>query len=94
MSMKRLERSSVKITDLVASTYNPRKISPEAMSGLAQSIERFGLVQEVVVNRRNMRIIGGHQRVEVLKKAGEKQVPVVWVDLEEPDEKEIGRAHV
>lgn len=57
------EIRSMAIADLKPSPYNPRRIDPEAMAGLTKSIERFGNVQPIVVNRRNMTVIGGHQRL-------------------------------
>ena len=50
-----LQIESKQITDLVPAPYNPRQISPEAPSGLRASVERFGLVEPVVWNRRTQR---------------------------------------
>lgn len=87
--MKQNERGVAKIADLNPATYNPRKMSKEARHGLAASLKRFGLVQDVVVNRRNNVIVGGHQRIAALKVAGETEVPVIWVDLSEEEEKAL-----
>ena len=45
---------------------NPRAITEEALSGLTQSVEEFGLVQPIVWNRRTQRVVGGHQRLRTL----------------------------
>jgi len=87
-----LERGTAKLSDLKAAPYNPRKISPAALKGLRASIERFGVVQDIVVNRRSGFVVGGHQRVAALKVAGVKEVPVCWVDLDEPEEKALNVA--
>lgn len=87
-----MEREVVKISALKAAPYNPRQISGEALSGLSKSLERWGVVQEVVANRRTGYIVGGHQRVAALKKMGVKEVPVVWVDLDEVEEKALNVA--
>ncbi len=86
-----LERTVVDIATLHPSEYNPRVISKEAAEGLAHSIKSFGLVQEIVVNRRGgrNRIVGGHQRVEVLKQMGEKKAAVVFVDLDDKAERAL-----
>jgi hypothetical protein len=55
------------IADLVPAPYNPRTISSEALAGLRGSVERFGLVEPVVWNRRTGRVVGGHQRLKVLQ---------------------------
>ena len=49
---------------------NPREISPEALKGLRDSLEKFGYVDLIVVNKRNMQVISGHQRLRVLKEDG------------------------
>ena len=77
----RVEHTTLPIEKLKPSPYNPRKITPEAREGLKTSINRFGLVQEVVVNKRTMHVIGGNQRYDVLKEQGAKEVPVALVDI-------------
>ena len=88
-----LVRRSVERADtLRPAAYNPRKISKEALKGLQASIERWGVVQDIVVNSRNRVVIGGHQRLAALKVAGVKDVPVTWVDLDEADERALNVA--
>lgn len=87
-----MDRETVKIAALKAAPYNPRTISKEAAEGLTQSLKRWGVVQEVVANRRTGHIIGGHQRVAALKKMGVREVPVVWVDLDDVEEKALNVA--
>jgi DNA modification methylase len=83
------QRATARVEDLQPWEDNPRQISAKALVGLRNSIKRFGLVQEIVVNRRNMRVVGGHQRLEVLRDLGMKEAPVVFVDLPESDEKAL-----
>lgn len=87
--MKHTERGHADISSLLPAKYNPRKISQHAKEGLKRSIDRFGLVQDIVVNKRNNVVVGGHQRLTVLKESGETSVPVVWVDLNDTDEKAL-----
>lgn len=91
-SKKRLERKFMRISDLKFADYNPRSITDKARKGLAASIHEFGLVQEIVVNRRNMQVVGGHQRLNVLREQGEEDVPVVLVDLDPEKEKALNVA--
>jgi len=56
------EIKEMRIADLVPAPYNPRKITDQAYAGLRESLQKFGLVDLLVVNKRNNRIIGGHQR--------------------------------
>jgi hypothetical protein len=90
--VKKTERTTMKLSDLNAAAYNPRKIDGKAMAGLRESLDRFGLVQDIVVNRRNKTIVGGHQRAQALRDAGVEDVPVTLVDLDEPDEKALNIA--
>lgn len=83
----------VDIDDLKFSEYNPRKASKEQFEQLKKSIQKFGLVDPVLVNcnekRKNI-IIGGHFRVKVAKDLGIKQVPVVYIDIADIEkEKEL-----
>jgi len=76
----------VKVTDLIPSDYNPRKWSKEQVEQLKESIQRFGIVDPIIANsadnRKNI-IIGGHFRLEVAKRLGYKEIPVVYVNLPE-----------
>ncbi len=78
-----------KIDQLREMAGNPRIISDLAFSALTRSIERFGCVEPVIVNVRDGRntIVGGHQRIAVLKRAGVKDVICVTVDLDDEGEK-------
>lgn len=61
-----MEIEQIKITDLKPAEYNPRKISSEELSKLTNSIEEFGLVDPIIINLKNMNIIGGHQRYDAI----------------------------
>lgn len=88
-----LKIQNIKINDLVASTYNPRRWSDEATEQLTESIKRFGLVDPAIVNsaesRKNI-VIGGHFRIKVAKDLGYTEVPVVFVNIPDVErEKEL-----
>lgn len=78
-----------KVPNINAAIYNPRKIEPVAKSGLSNSLDRFSLLQPLIVNTRGKKniLISGHRRLEDLKEKGFTEVPVVEVDLSEADEK-------
>ena len=76
----------VKLSEIQPASYNPRDISQEALAGLRHSLEKFGLVDLLVVNKRNMRIISGHQRYKILQEVGVKTVTAIMVDLDEVSE--------
>lgn len=68
---------------------NPRnwrlhpKQQQEALTGL---LDRVGWVQDVIVNQRTGHVVDGHLRVGIAISRGEKEIPVVYVDLSEEDE--------
>lgn len=74
---------TVKIDDLISPDYNPRHITPEALESLKQSIDEFGYIDPLIVNRVNMHVVGGNQRLECLKALDYKEVEVIFIN--EPD---------
>lgn len=82
----------VPIDDLKFADYNPRNITEKQVEDLKKSINDFGLVEPVVVNSNIDRfniIIGGHQRVRILKILAYKEVPVFYIALDEKREREL-----
>lgn len=82
----------IPLVQLKPAPYNPRKIDRAAMAGLTRSFERFGDVQPIVWNQRSGYIIGGHQRLKVLKRKKVQEAAVVVVDLDETEEKALNLA--
>jgi len=67
--------------------YNPRqelKPGDPRYRKLRRSLERFGLVEPLVWNQRTGHVVGGHQRLKILRDLGWREVPVSVVDLD-PD---------
>jgi ParB-like chromosome segregation protein Spo0J len=82
------------VAELNPAEYNPRQIDQESLNGLAKSLEKFGLVEPVIVNVRGGKntIVGGHQRFKVIQNAGVKAIACVVVDLSVEDEKLLNLA--
>ncbi len=80
------------ISELGPAPYNPRTITETALQGLRSSVERFGLVEPIVWNKRTGKVVGGHQRLKVLHQIGEIETQVVVVDLNETEEKALNIA--
>lgn len=80
------------IDALIPTEYNPKKCSPKEDEGIRASIQRFGLVDPVIVNvhpdRMNV-IVGGHQRTRIAKSLGFTEMPCVEVNLPLDKEKEL-----
>lgn len=89
MMMKIIEKN---IRDLKQADYNPRQLTEKQHKELTDSLEKFGFVDPVLVNKNKTRkniIIGGHQRVKVATMLGIEKVPCVELDLNEEQEKEL-----
>ena len=74
------------LSELHPADYNPRKITDRALTGLGQSMERFGDLADIVWNKRSGNIVGGHQRYRKLLDAGVTDTEVVVVDLDGNEE--------
>lgn len=81
-----------KLSDLTPAPYNPRKITAEELEQLTRSIERWGMVEPLVVNTRDDLIIGGHQRAAAAASLGLETVPVVEVDLDDAQARALNLA--
>lgn len=82
----------ISIDKLKAASYNPRRLSQHDFESLQRSIDEFGFVEPVVVNKRNGVIVGGHQRVQAGRAIGLKEVPVTYVDLNDTKERALNVA--
>ncbi len=80
---------------LFPADYNPRKAlkrgDPE-YNKLRRSIETFGLVEPLIWNEETGRLVGGHQRLTVLKDMGISETEVSIVRLDEAQEKALNVA--
>jgi hypothetical protein len=84
-----MEVSKIEVSKLNPAKYNPRKINDRQLSGLKESLKKFGFVDPVIVNKRNMVIVGGHQRCKAAEELGMDKVPVTFVDLSPSEEKAL-----
>jgi len=90
-----MEINTYRIDDILPADYNPRKaLKPgdPAFEKLKRSIEKFDYVVPIVVNKRTGKVVGGHQRLAVLKTLGKTEVECSMVDLTDMEEKELNLA--
>jgi DNA modification methylase len=67
------------ISDLNPAVYNPRKLTKKQAEQLTKSLDKFSLADPIVINKNNT-IIGGHQRINILKAKN-----IIEVDVRVPD---------
>lgn len=87
-----MEIRTMRIEDLSPADYNPRvDLQPgdPDYEALRRSVEEFGLVEPLVFNERTGRLVGGHQRLKVIRAAGWTEVEVSVVDLNEAGERAL-----
>jgi ParB-like chromosome segregation protein Spo0J len=84
--------TKMQVSKLKPAPYNPRKISPQEMNKLKRSIEEYGVVENLVFNKRTGFVVGGNQRLKAIKALKIKEVPVIVVDLDEQREKALNLA--
>ena len=81
-----------KISELKAAKYNPRKKlekTDDSNKRITASIEEFGFIDPIIVNINNMTVVGGHQRLEILKELNYEEVECVVVNLDDKQEKRL-----
>lgn len=78
------------ISELIPVDYNPNEMTEKQAAELATSLNKFDIAEPIVINIDN-RIIGGHQRVNILKRQGVKKIDVRVPDrkLNIDEEKEL-----
>ena len=78
----------IQINKLKPATYNPRQISTKQYNDLKKSIQKFDLVDPIIVNK-DMTVIGGHQRLKICKELKYKDVDCVVLGLSKEQEREL-----
>lgn len=89
-----MEFKKLEVDVLIPATYNPRKdLKPgdKEFEKIKNSITQFGYVEPIIVNS-DMTIIGGHQRLKVLKHLGHTEVDCVVVEVDKTKEKALNVA--
>jgi len=82
MNLGTPEVEVLQLADLREDADDPRDISNEALDGLKASLVKFGYVDLLIVNKRNMEIVGGKKRFRVLREQGVESAACVLVDLD------------
>lgn len=89
-----MEFKKLQIDLLVPADYNPRKkLKPgdSEFEKIKNSINEFGYIDPVIVNK-DLTVIGGHQRISVLKSLGVTEIDCVIVDVDKTKEKALNIA--
>ena len=89
-----MEIKELSLKELKPAAYNPRKKlkkGDKEYEKIKQSLLKFGYVDPIIVNE-DLTVIGGHQRLTVLKDLDYETAKCVIVDLPKEDEKALNIA--
>ena len=75
-----MEIVKVDINELISPEYNPRQITDDEMEKLKNSINEFGYIAPIIVNKHNNHIVGGNQRYHALKDMGYDEIDVIFIE--------------
>ena len=84
--------TTLKLSQIEPNKKQPRKkFEPEALEELAQSIKQYGIIEPIVVVKKDdyYEIVAGERRWRAAKKAGLKEIPVVLKDYTDKEIAEI-----
>ena len=89
-----LKTITININELKPAKYNPRielSEDDEEYIKIKKSIQNFGYSEPIIINK-DKTVIGGHQRLNVLKDLGYKKIDVIQLNLTKAKEKALNIA--
>ena len=100
-----MEHITLDVWKIEEARYNPRKRlrkGSRRYEALRRSIDEFGLVEPLVWNKRSVKqgwkkgttgvLVGGHQRLQIIREMGWEEVELTTTDLTEEKEKALNIA--
>lgn len=76
------------IEEIIPYANNPRRIPEEAIAAVKESIERYGYVQPIGVQKSTKEIVVGHTRFQALQELGVKKIQCYLLDIDDTKAKE------
>ena len=90
-----MELVELPIEQLEEAPWNPNRMNEVMLSKLRESIQRFGLVGNLVVrplNEDQYELLSGNQRLQVLRDLGYSHIPCVALELSDAEAKLLAQA--
>ena len=88
MWQNRIVGEGTEAPDQLLANPNNWRIHPKhQQEALQGALREIGWIQRVIVNKRTGHVVDGHARVAIAISEGETEVPVLYVDLSEEEEK-------
>jgi DNA modification methylase len=76
----------IPVKDILFDETNPNELTDEQMGALKETMNKFGYLVPVILNK-NMDIIDGEHRVRVYQELGKKTIPAYVIDVDNTDKK-------
>ena len=82
------------IYDLTDYSKNPRSLTKQQFEQLKKSLDKFGLIDKPIINADEKHtVIGGHQRLRVLRAEGQKSVEC-WIPSRKLTDREVEELNI
>lgn len=91
-AFQKFETDTIHRSQIQGAPYNPRTIDDAARARLAKSLQKHGLVETLVWNRRTGVLVGGHQRLaalDMLEGSENYELTVAVIDVNDREEKAL-----
>jgi len=82
--VKEIAISNVVVNDIKFDKTNPNELSNEQEKALELTMEKFGFLAPVILNKK-LAVIDGEHRVKIYKKLGKKKIPAYVIDVDKID---------
>lgn len=79
---------TLSIEEIIPYENNPRRIPEEAVLAVKESIERYGYVQPIGVQKSTKEIVVGHTRFQALQQLGVKKIQCYLLDIDDQKARE------
>ncbi|NOT01915.1 MAG: ParB N-terminal domain-containing protein, partial [Phycisphaerales bacterium] len=83
---------TAKIDEIHADPTNARRHGEKNLDAIAKSLQVYGQVEPLVVQKSSGRVIGGNGRLEVLRRGGASECDVVELDLDDTQARALSLA--
>lgn len=87
-----IETRTMAVAELVSDPDNARTHPNQNLTAIRKSLERFGQVEPLVVQRGTNVVVGGNGRLETMRSMGWTKTRVVFVDVSDVERKALGIA--
>lgn len=84
----------IEISKLNPADYNPRYLSPEALTELQESIRYLGIIKPIILRSEDNKILAGHQRSKASAAMGQTHIPgFILTGVNTSDEVRFNQLH-